>query len=38
LTARWHVLNVRVPDALDDEIAAVLGSASLGVEVAASGP
>ena len=32
------MLNVRVPDALDDEIAAVLGSGSLGVEVAASGP
>lgn len=27
-----------VPDALDDEIAAVLGSGSLGVEVAAAGP
>jgi ribosomal protein L11 methyltransferase len=38
LTARWHVLTARVPDALDDEIAAVLGSGSLGVEVAASGP
>jgi len=38
LTARWHVLNVRVPDALDDEIAAVLGSGSLGVEVAAFRP
>ena len=32
------MLSVRVPDALDDEIAAVLGSGSLGVEVAASGP
>jgi len=29
---------VRIPDALDDEIAAVLGSGSLGVEVAAFGP
>jgi len=34
LTARWHVLSVRVPHAFDDEIAAVLGSGSLGVEVA----
>jgi ribosomal protein L11 methyltransferase len=32
------VLTARVPDALDDEIAAVLGSGSLGVEVAAVGP
>ena len=32
------MLNVRVPDALDDEIAAVLGSGSLGVEVAAFRP
>ena len=32
------MLTARVPDALDDEIAAVLGSGSLGVEVAASGP
>jgi ribosomal protein L11 methyltransferase len=32
------VLTARVPDALDDEIAAVLGDGSLGVEVAASGP
>jgi ribosomal protein L11 methyltransferase len=38
LIARWRVLTARVPDALDDEIAAVLGSGSLGVEVAASGP
>ena len=38
MTFRWHVLTARVPDALDDEIAAVLGSGSLGVEVAASGP
>ena len=32
------MLTARVPDALDDEIAAVLGSGSLGVEVNASGP
>ena len=32
------MLCVRVPDALDDEIAAVLGSGSLGVEVAAFRP
>lgn len=32
------MLTARVPDALDDEIAAVLGDGSLGVEVAASGP
>jgi ribosomal protein L11 methyltransferase len=38
LTFRWHALTVRVPDALDDEIAAVLGEGSLGVEVAAAGP
>jgi ribosomal protein L11 methyltransferase len=38
LTFRWRVLTVRVPDALDDEIAAVLGEGSLGVEVAAAGP
>ena len=37
MTARWHVLTARVPDGLDDEIAAVLGSGSLGVEVAPSG-
>jgi ribosomal protein L11 methyltransferase len=38
LSARWQVLTARVPDALDDEIAAVLGAGSLGVEVAACGP
>jgi ribosomal protein L11 methyltransferase len=38
LNVRWHVLTARVPDALEDEIAAVLGSGSLGVEVAGSGP
>jgi ribosomal protein L11 methyltransferase len=38
LTARWHVLTARVPDALHDEIAVVLGSGSLGVEVSAAGP
>jgi ribosomal protein L11 methyltransferase len=32
------VLTARVPDALDDEIATVLGAGSLGVEVAPSGP
>jgi ribosomal protein L11 methyltransferase len=32
------VLYVRVPDAVDDEIAAVLGGGSLGVEVAAFRP
>ncbi len=32
------MLCVRVPDALDDEIAAVLGAGSLGVEVAAFRP
>lgn len=35
---RWVRLSARVPDALDDEIAAVLGKGSLGVEVAPSGP
>ncbi|HZN54749.1 MAG TPA: 50S ribosomal protein L11 methyltransferase [Candidatus Polarisedimenticolaceae bacterium] len=34
---RWRVLRVSVPDALDDEIAAVLGGGSLGVEVAPTG-
>jgi ribosomal protein L11 methyltransferase len=38
LTSRWNVLKAVVPDALDDEIAAVLGSGSLGVEVAPRGP
>jgi ribosomal protein L11 methyltransferase len=38
LTSRWCVLRALVPDALDDEIAAVLGSGSLGVEVATQGP
>ena len=38
MTSRWHVLTAHVPDAVDDEIAAVLGIGSLGVEVAASGP
>ena len=38
MTARWHVLCVQVPDALDDEIAAVLGTGSLGVEVVAFRP
>jgi ribosomal protein L11 methyltransferase len=33
----WHVLTARVPDALDDEIASVLGSGSLGVEIVPSG-
>ena len=37
MTVRWHVLTARVPDALDDEIAMVLGDGSLGVEVAAAG-
>lgn len=32
------MLSARVPDALHDEIAAVLGNGSLGVEIAASGP
>jgi len=32
------VLRARVPEAVDDEIAAVLGAESLGVEVAPSGP
>ena len=32
------MLTVRVQDALDDEIAAVLGTDSLGVEVVAAGP
>jgi ribosomal protein L11 methyltransferase len=32
------VLSASVPDALDDEIASVLGTGSLGVEVAALGP
>ena len=35
---RWRVLRVSVPDALDDEIAAVLGGGSLGVEIAPQGP
>jgi ribosomal protein L11 methyltransferase len=38
LTVRWQVLTARVPDALDDEIAAVLGGGSLGVEIASQGP
>jgi ribosomal protein L11 methyltransferase len=32
------VLTARVPDAIDDEVAAVLGEGSLGVEVASCGP
>ena len=32
------MLRARVPEAVDDEIAAVLGAESLGVEVAPSGP
>jgi len=38
LTVGWRVLTARVPEAVDDEIAAVLGEGSLGVEVAPSGP
>ena len=38
MTLRWNVLTAVVPDALEDEIAAVLGGGSLGVEVAAGGP
>lgn len=38
MTLRWSVLTAVVPDALEDEVAAVLGSGSLGVEVASSGP
>jgi ribosomal protein L11 methyltransferase len=38
LSARWQVLTARVPEALDEEIAAVLGTGSLGVEVACCGP
>lgn len=38
MTSRWSVLTAVVPDALEDEIAAVLGSGSLGVAVAPSGP
>jgi len=38
LTDGWRVLTARVPEAVDDEIAAVLGKGSLGVEVAPSGP
>jgi len=33
----WHLLTVSVPASLDDEIASVLGTGSLGVEVAAAG-
>ncbi len=32
------MLTARVPDSLDDEIAAVLGGGSLGVEIASHGP
>jgi len=38
LTSGWSVLTARVPEGVDDEIAAVLGDGSLGVEVASSGP
>jgi ribosomal protein L11 methyltransferase len=38
LILRWNVLTAVVPDALEDEIAAVLGGGTLGVEVASSGP
>jgi ribosomal protein L11 methyltransferase len=38
LTDGWRVLTARVPEAVDDEIAAVLGEGSLGVEVSPSGP
>ena len=38
MTDRWLRLSAKVPDAVDDEIAAVLGSGSLGVEVAPAGP
>jgi ribosomal protein L11 methyltransferase len=37
LTASWYVLRLVVPEAVDDEIAAVLGEGSLGVEVAHAG-
>lgn len=33
----WRLLTVTVPVSLDDEIASVLGSGSLGVEIAAAG-
>jgi ribosomal protein L11 methyltransferase len=38
LTGAWLRLSARVPDAVEDEIAAVLGSGSLGVEIAPAGP
>jgi ribosomal protein L11 methyltransferase len=38
LNDRWLLLSAKVPDAVDDEIAAVLGSGSLGVEIAPAGP
>jgi ribosomal protein L11 methyltransferase len=36
--ARWRVLTAVVPQAVEDEIAAVLGGGSLGVEITAAGP
>jgi ribosomal protein L11 methyltransferase len=36
--ARWRVLTAVVPQAVDDEIAAVLGGGSLGVEIVPAGP
>jgi len=38
LNEGWRVLTARVPEAVDDEIAHVLGAGSLGVEVTPSGP
>src|SRR5512139_2423510 len=36
--ARWRVLTASVPAALEDEVAAVLGGGSLGVEIVPAGP
>ena len=36
--ARWRVLTAHVPEAIEDDVAAVLGGGSLGVEIASAGP
>jgi len=38
LTDRWTVLVAEVPAAIEDEVAAVLGGGSLGVELVSAGP
>jgi ribosomal protein L11 methyltransferase len=37
-SAGWRVLTALVPSAIEDDVAAVLGGGSLGVEIASAGP